>query len=164
MTDSNAQAVQELRRTLGENWSATLDTLLEQQASSVGQLDALSQRQHELVESERPERLLGVLAERQGVVAELTDLMEKMEPFNRLWPTIVMATEPGKRDDIVRRVESIAQMIERVNQRDAEDHTVMTQKRDSIAQRLAGVQGGKAAVAAYGNNRPAGPRFQDREA
>lgn len=164
MTERHVPKAEELRRKLGDRWPEALADLLDQQAAAAGELDALSQRQQELVAADDAERLLGVLGERRGVIERLSRLIDQMEPFNAVWDGIVEATPASERAGIVRRVEAIAALIDGVNARDAEDQRAMNRRRDEIAERLAGVRTGKTALAAYGPRGATGPRFQDREA
>ncbi len=135
---------------------AELRALVERQRGLYGQLDALSQRQRSLAEAGEAERLLAVVQERGPLVAALS------ANGARIGELVAQgaASDPG----LARDVDALRGMASRIAERDAEDRRLIESMRDAMADELAGLRRGRAAVGAYGGAAPAGAVFQDRKA
>ncbi|MFG0259625.1 MAG: hypothetical protein ACF8LK_04650 [Phycisphaerales bacterium JB041] len=143
-----------------------LRLLLDEQETLFVRLDALSKRQQSLVEGERTDDLLRVLAERQTVIDHIADLARQLQPYRDRWDAVLAEAKPDQRARLVCQVERMADLAAMVATRDDADRKLMERRRDALAGELAGTGRSKGAVAAYAGatkQRPAA-RFQDREA
>jgi len=140
--------------------------LLDEQEALFVRLDALSKRQHELVDGERTDELLRLLAERQSVIDGIGDLALELQPYRERWDSVLIEAKPEQRDRLSQQVERLSDLASRVAARDDADRKLMESRRDSLAGELAGTGRARGAVAAYGGapaQRPVA-KFQDREA
>ena len=69
-----------------------------------------------------------------------------------------------KRSSLQRRLDAIASIADGIAKRDLEDSALIEKNKESIADKLAGVNKSRAAAQAYAGPRKSGARFQDREA
>lgn len=142
-----------------------IEALLSQQESLYARLDALGDRQSELVAAEETDRLLELLAERQGIIDGIAQVDELLGPYKTRWPAVMEALPPEERERVRRRLDALSAVMGRIARRDEADRASLQQRRDSVAVELAQIGRGRGALAAYGGPRPgASPRFQDREA
>ena len=142
---------------------ATLSPMLDEAQSLLARLDALSKRQGEFIDDGAPERLLGLLEERQVVIDRLSEIIAAADPLRaRLEraPGASTAQKQSVRD----RLNAISEGVGWISLRDKKDGERLQQRRDDIAGQLAGLGASRTAHAAYGSARPAGPRFQDKQA
>ncbi len=142
-----------------------LRLLLDEQETLFVRLDALSKRQHTLVEEERTDELLRLLGERQVLIDCIEDVGNELQPFRSRWESVLAEARPELHDRLTQQVERLAELASRVAARDDADRKLMERQRDTLAGELAGTNKARGAVAAYGAmpQRPAA-RFQDREA
>lgn len=146
-------------------WHQHFDEIITQVAALYGQLDALSLQQQTLVEAADMDRLLGLLGQRQQLIAALEALVPQFDDLRRTWDKQRTSLPEHTRRDFDRRLSAIEHMAGAIAYRDQQAGTALDAARDAIASELAGLQTGNAAVAAYakGNTLDAGPRFQDRK-
>ncbi|MFM9996574.1 MAG: hypothetical protein ACKVU4_12335 [Phycisphaerales bacterium] len=144
-------------------WAARFARLLEELYGLLLRLDALSTRQGPLVDDADTEPLLAVLDDRRAVVAEIDRLNGLIAPCRARWEAASPALPGAVRADLQRRMDAAAAVSEAVVRRDERDTARMRQRRDDLAERLAGVGRARGAAAAYGP-RGGGASFQDREA
>ncbi len=141
-----------------------LVSLVDEQRGLYQQLEALSLRQHELVESEDTDALLGVLNERQRLIEYITDVASRMTPYRARWDDHVGKLAEGEREALRRGLDDLASMMARIADRDEHDRRTMEDRRQRVQSQISGVKRGGVAVRSYGQSAPRGPRFQDREA
>ena len=134
--------------------------LLQEMRALYGQLDALSQRQGELIEAEEHEPFLTLLEERQHLINGLLGLKRRIDPLRERWEA-----EGGVADSPVGEcLRGIARISTGIEERDAMDRRAIEGRRNVLAKELAGLGKGRAAVSSYsGQDRPGGPKFQDVE-
>ncbi len=123
--------------------------LLTRQREHYARLRELSDRQRSLISSDRPEALLGILKERQSLVAALTKLNEELAPFRRNWEAMYAALpEPARRtaSNLLAEVNSLLRVILRS---DLEDSEILSARKKAISDDLGGLAGGRTANAAY---------------
>lgn len=145
-------------------------TLLEEHRRLYQQLDGLSQRQSELIDSGDTDGLVAVLTERQGVIDLLDHGNRRLEPARRDWDRVSAEVSHDDREHVRLMLSEVTQIAGRVTARDEEDRRRMESQRDSIADEMVSLTRSRKAFAAYGApgasgaaQTGAGPRFQDRE-
>jgi hypothetical protein len=135
--------------------------VLDEMSPLYGQLDALSQRQAELIESEDHEPLLTLLQERQQLIDRLLGLKRRADALRRQWET----EEGGSpRTDVMDRLRAMERMAASIDERDAVDRRALEGRRQSVMSELSGLGRARSAVTSYGGEtKPSGPKFQDVE-
>lgn len=145
------------------DWRERFEVLVERQCALYGALDALSQRQTELVEAGDAEGVLAVLRSRQEILDELSVVAERQRPLRDRWASSLALIEMPVRERIAARVHAMERLAAEINERDERDRERLEEQRDSIANELASVGKTRRAVSAYGEAPSYGARFQDRE-
>lgn len=144
-------------------WRERFESLVERQHALYGALDALSQRQTELVDAGDAEGVLAILRQRQSIVEEIVSVSEEARPYrDRLASGEI---EPEARERLSQRVGSIERLASEISERDERDRKALAASRERVAAELAEVGRGRRAVNAYGTGSAGqtGARFQDRE-
>lgn len=144
-------------------WAPRLTRVLDRQVDLYTQLDALSQQQSELVRTDQSDALLDLLARRQTLVQQLTDLNQQLEPFTRQWTTLVERLSSDHRKAIGQRTERLDDLIAAITERDEADRKTLESRRAAVAGEINTLTNQRAAVSAYRGAGRSSPRFQDRE-
>jgi hypothetical protein len=136
-------------------------SLLDEMRAVYGQLDALSQRQSELIDAENHEPLLTILEERQLLIDRLLGIKRRADPLRERWEAEGGGCEGSPVQESLRGIARIAAAIE---ERDALDRRAIEERRHMVAKELSELGRGRVAVSSYGGQeRSAGPKFQDVE-
>jgi hypothetical protein len=143
--------------------ASRLESILTEHESLYERLDALSERQSTLIDEEKTDELLGVLAERQRVVDRLLAVGEDLKPFQPRWDELMAAVDTGRRETLRTKVQFIQHAAQRVSERDDHDRARLAAQRKSLAEEIAGVNKSRAGINAYGNKQAPTPRYQDRQ-
>ena len=162
--DKRIDQADTLVRTLGERWHESLEALVTQQLEQYGSLDAVSERQRACIESGDTDRLLGLLGERSTIIESIARSAERLTPYAESWSAIETALPEAAWRDLQRRLDAIASIADGIAKRDLEDSALIEKNKESIADKLAGVNKSRAAAQAYAGPRKSRARFQDREA
>ena len=149
---------------LGTQWRDGLESIVSSQLEQYGALDALSERQRACIESGDTDRLMGLLGERTEIIESIAASAERLLPYSEAWSEIEATLPEAALRDVQRRLDAISAMAESIASRDAEDAALIEQRKDSIADKLSGVNKSKKAAQAYAGPRKSGARYQDREA
>jgi len=143
--------------------AARLGTILDEHESLYERLDALSERQSGLIDEDRTDELLGVLAERQRVVDRLLVVAEDLKPFQPRWDALLNQLDSERRETLRAKVHSIQEAARRVNERDDRDRARLAAQRKNLSDEIAGVGRSRGAINAYGGVQSPTPRYQDRQ-
>lgn len=145
-------------------WGPDLRRLVATQAELCRQIESLGARQTALVQADDTDGLLRVLAERQGLIDELSVLNQAIGPYREQWESFSARLPEHERAALRRLVGEIEGVVERIAARDGSDRIELEKRRDSVAQALGGIRRGKGAVTAYASGPQAdrGPTYQDR--
>lgn len=138
-----------------------LCALVEEMRELYGQLDALSQRQCEIIDRENHEPLLTLLEERQQLIDRLIGLKRRVDPVRKRWEA-----EGGGSDGspVTESLRGIARIVAAIGERDAMAASALEEHRRLLQRELAELGRGRAAFGMYGGgDQAAGPRFQDVE-
>lgn len=131
-------------------------TRLERQLELFRRLEAIAERQSDLIDEGRTPELLAIIAERQTLVDEIVRVGKAIE-------TDLSLARPDAQ--VNQLLEQVGQIATRVQQRDQNDHRRLEIDRDRLSGEMAGVGRGRHAVAAYSNRtREPTTRFKDTEA
>ncbi|MDX2117364.1 MAG: hypothetical protein SFY96_04190 [Planctomycetota bacterium] len=140
--------------------------VIAQQQKLIEQVESLAGHQAQLVAADDAgERLLSLLAERQVLIEGLEALAGQARPVRRELEPHLGLVDPRRRDELVKREAILAQTIARVAKRDQEDAGRLAQRRDRLADEIAGLGRNRRAMSAYGGEPgQIPPSFQDRNA
>lgn len=142
-----------------------VERLLDGQAKLYRDLEALSTRQGELIDSERTDELLTLLGEREQVLTRIQTLNDAISPVRARWQEFLTGLDAIQRSKVGTLVDQITALIEGIAERDRQDRQRMESARDRVADELAGLDRTRRAAGAYGAKLTSpGPLFQDREA
>lgn len=153
-------------------WAPRLRRILDEQRALYDRLDALSIRQSELVLGGATDELLAVLGERQIVVDQIWSSSDEFAPFQRRWAELMSALPAEQRLQFSAVALELAEIIERIAERDDADRRELERQRATVAAEISSLNRGRTAVAAYGGGAAGAPgtstasseaRFQDRE-
>lgn len=145
-------------------WAPRLSRVLDEQCRLYEQLDELSQHQSVCVDSGETELLLDVLAQRQGVVEQVTEVNGLLEPFVSKWDALAESLDDSQREALRGKLARLDELVERITKRDEEDRQKLEAQKGRVAQELGTAVRQKSAAAAYGKSAgQSGARFQDRQ-
>lgn len=139
-----------------------LESLVREELAILGQVDALSQRQGSLVMLDDAGPLLALLEERQGLIERAAVLAGEVGTLRER--CLSESSLPASRWKAVQReCNAVADLAERISQRDREDAGHLSRLRDVAATEMSQLGKGKDATAAY-VPRGSGtePKYQDR--
>ncbi len=138
---------EELRQQLD---AELLVTLLEHQRTLHRQLRILSDRQRSLVAEDDAETLLRLLSERQRLVDGLVNLNARLAPYRAQWANFYGSLDEDCRRRVALLLEEVNGSLAAILQSDGKDTATLTAKQQSMAGKLAAVDAGSRASAAYG--------------
>lgn len=147
-----------------ESPAVGLIALVHEQLGLYERLEALSVRQHTLVESEDTDALLGVLTERQRLIEYISEVSSRMTPFRARWDDHVNQLADAEREELRKGLDTLSAMMSSIAARDEDDRRRMEDRRERVKSQISGVKRGGAAVKSYGQASSRGPRYQDRQA
>ncbi len=135
--------------------------LLERQQALVEQLAGLADRQRALIDTADTDRLLAVLAQRQGIMDQFTagqDSLARLTEAARREG----ATEPAMQQRIGALIEDITSRLARIMRHDEQDRDLLGASRDRVGEALTGLSVAKVARRTYLRARTVNNRFSDR--
>jgi hypothetical protein len=138
-------------------------TLLEQQRDLYRRLRELSDKQRSVIAGDRPEMLLGILRDRQDLVAALARLNDRLAPYRRNWDSMYAALPEAQRAGASELLQEINGLLRVILRTDQEDGALLAARKQSVAVQAAGLTSGRAANTAYGRQagRTGTPRSAD---
>lgn len=146
-----------------ERWAPRLDRVLAEQESLYAALDALSESQAPLIESDDGPGLLRILAQRQETLERIAASNEEFAIFRANWSELMNRLDDDRRAKFDARIDALAERIEHIARRDEEDQRALGARQVRTTERLADLARSRSALGAYGPSASRGPRFQDRE-
>jgi len=136
------------------DWADEFARLLDRQKAICLRLTECSQKQGEMLHSERAEDLLVLLADRQGLIDELTELGASMEPYRMAWPDLWSRLDGQRRQQFDRMIEEVQTLVDRIIASDRKDQFVLQKERSRIEREMKTVATGKATTGAYKKTNP----------
>ncbi len=131
--------------------------LLGRQQGHYRQLRLLADRQRSLVTQDDPEPLLALLADRQRLVDGLVELNTQLAPFRQNWSDVYGRLDEPARKQVAALLEEVNTSLAAILQSDRKDTATLTAKRESMSNRMADVNAGSRASAAYSSAAQSGP-------
>lgn len=148
----------------GNGWLERLEHVLDVMTGAYGQLDALSRRQRDLIDRGEFDRLLALLTERQSLVVALEEAAPVLDHSRKIWQERADCLSETKNAELSRRMQAIEKLALDIAERDRHSSQELDRLRDQVADELAGLERGNAAITAYGGkSKLVNPRFQDRK-
>jgi len=127
-----------------------LVTLLREQCELYRRLRRLAARQRELIAGGSVVPLLDLLARRQGLVDQLTDLNRRLTQQQDYWQKHAGKLEPSLRAEANRLVQEGTAILQSIIAGDAEDSKTLMVRKTRTAEQLSSVHVGHHACQAYG--------------
>jgi len=124
-------------------------SLLRTQAGLFGRLVQLADKQRGLVSQTDTGPLMSLLAERQRLTTDLTDLSRKLAPARRDWPTTRGALTPSEREEADGLVTQVRERMQALIEGDERDAQVLFARKGAVARALRETQSVGQAVSAY---------------
>lgn len=146
-----------------DRWPESLITLLEKQQGIVTTLSELAKYQGDLIESQRTEPLLGLLAQRQHLLDEFTGFQGDLGSLTENLEQRLNGVPEHQQQRIQSLIDEIGSNLSRIMQLDREDEKSLAATRDRIKRELATTGVAQHARNAYTKSNMADPRFADRE-
>jgi uncharacterized protein (DUF885 family) len=144
-------------------WGPRLVRVLERQVGLYQQLDELGDEQSRMVRDGDADRLIGLLARRQELVDQVTELNRDLEPFTAQWDVLSERLPSQHRQTVQGYIAQLDTLVETITKRDQADHTALEERRGALASTMGSVGRSKQAIAAYATARSQSPRYQDTE-
>ena len=137
--------------------------MLARQRDLYKKLRELSEKQRTMISGDRPDLLLNILRERQGLVTSLAQLNDEMGPYRRNWDAAYNALPEQYRDQASDLLQEINGLLRVILQTDREDSALLSARKQAVATSIADVSGGQLANAAYAKQAtgPATPNAAD---
>lgn len=123
--------------------------LLRHQSTLYRRLRLLADRQKALVAQDDARPLLALLAERQKLVDGLVGLNEQLACYRRDWTGVYGRLDEPTRKDVAALLEEVNTALGSILQSDRRDSATLAMKRRDVTDRLAVVEAGTRASAAY---------------
>jgi len=133
-----------------------LVVLLTRQRDLCVQLAKLAESQRSLITGDEPERLLEVLAKRQGLLDEVTAVSQQIRPYQQNWPEVRSKIPEETSREVDQLIKEVHDHLSNILAEDREDAQLLSARKSSTSQALGKIkthqQAGAAytAVAAYG--------------
>lgn len=151
------------------HWVPRLERILHKQVELYRQLAALSSRQQDLIAQDHTDGLMSLLAERQRVIDQISDVNREVEPFAMQWTSLVGGLANEQRQTLGGLLEELDSLVAAITTRDEQDRKVLESRRAQASEALDDVSRRRVALGAYGGQRGAvrtahvSPRYQDRK-
>lgn len=132
---------------------------LTKQVECYRRLAKLAQTQHEHVQQGEVESLLEVLAARQGVLDQITELERDIAPAKKRWGEYAASLDAGSRGMAERLLGETRQLLEQITAADRDDALVLQQQKLDVGRQIGQastartVGRGYAAAVGYGQQR-----------
>lgn len=144
-------------------WPESLIMLLEKQHGLVTTLSELAKYQGDLIESQRTEPLLGLLAQRQSLLDEFTGCQGDLGSLTENLEQRLNGVPEHQKQRIQSLIDEIGGHLSRIMQQDREDEKSLAATRDRVKRELATTGVAQHARNAYTKSKLVDTRFADRE-
>jgi len=124
-------------------------SLLREQESLFGRLEALASRQRPLVAAEGMEPLLSLLADRKRLLDEMIQVATRLEPILQGWPRFRERLTPAEQVEADRLLALSHDRRRRLRESDERDARILAVRRKGVAEKLQASYSGGEAIAAY---------------
>ena len=126
-----------------------LTELLTQQRDVYQQLRELATAQSAAIHDDQPETLLHILAQRQQLITQLTDLNAQLEPFRSRWDALREQLSAGERLRVSELVDEVQMLLGKILEQDEVDSDTLKTRSQEVRGQAAGVAVGRQVNAAY---------------
>lgn len=140
-----------------------LTELLTQQRDLYRQLREMAKGQASAIETDQPEALLRVLAQRQRLITELNEINAHLEPFRSRWDELRQSLDAAERIRATDLVREVQDLLGEILRQDEADSQTLEHKSADARKQAASATVGQRVNAAYAVHRYApAPRLIDR--
>jgi hypothetical protein len=124
--------------------------LLHRQAALYRELQTLAERQRDVIRAADTRPLLRLLADRQKLTDELTEVSGRITPYRARWAELRDALTTQQREAADRLLREAAERLGRVMETDEADARLLAVRKSQAATDATAVQAGQRMLAAYG--------------
>lgn len=136
--------------------------LLQRQAGLYRELQSLAERQRDAICGADTRPLLRLLADRQKLTDELTEVSGRIAPYRERWNELRDALTTQQREAADRLLREAAERLGRVIQTDEADARLLAVRKSQTATAATAVQSGQRMLAAYGSQAGQEAKHLDR--
>jgi len=122
---------------------------LRAQRSLYAKLESMASGQRDLITGDQPTMLLGLLADRQRITNDLTDLAQRLEPVWRDWKRQRLRLSDIQRREAELILEDIRTKMRKVMDRDEEDARLLLARKQAIGNTMKSAHSSAEAISAY---------------
>ena len=134
-----------------------LIALLKQQRDLYHRLLNESRRQAELIRGDEPERLLGVLSQRQQLLDQLQAIADAIKPYQAEWEQVRATLSLEDRHQVGSLVAQINDLLRSIMTQDEQDSQLLVARKSTTAKDVGEMRSTRQAGAAYESaGRPGG--------
>lgn len=144
-------------------WQPRLMRILGRQRDLYIELQRLGARQSAAVADDDSDTLLDVLAQKQGIIDELTSLNHEVTPFVHRWNEISTVLTEKQREELRLRFDEVGRLVDDIQARDLADRKSLEARRESVGAELHALTRARGAATAYRAIPNNTPRYQDRQ-
>lgn len=131
-------------------------SLLRRQVGLYERLEQFADRQRSFVSREDTQSLLSLLADRQRISTELTEISGRLEPVRRDWSTFKHRMDANARAEAEALWSESKARLKRVLDRDEEDARVLAARKELVGRSLQSARSSADALGAYRGKSAAG--------
>jgi hypothetical protein len=147
---------------LVSDWSQQLIALLERQKAMIDRLASLAHTQAGLIAERHTDRLLELLAQRQGIIDEFTACQGEMSHLTQELDGRIADAAPPMRERIRGLLASISNALREVMNHDHEDQVRLRGGRDAVLHEMSSMDASRHARNAYASASNQTNRFADQ--
>ncbi|MFQ5461712.1 MAG: hypothetical protein ACE5E5_03700 [Phycisphaerae bacterium] len=122
---------------------------LRAQRALYAKLESMASGQRDLITGDQPTMLLGLLADRQRITNDLTDLAHRLEPVWRDWKRQRLRLSELQRREAESILEDIRTKMRKVMDRDEEDARLLLARKQAIGHSMKSTHSSAEAISAY---------------
>jgi hypothetical protein len=124
--------------------------LLREQRDLYRQLSMLADQQRGSITGNNPERLLGVLAERQRLVDRLSATGRELKPYQARWRELRESLSDRQAHEVDALVSEVNALLSEILRKDEADTALLSARKSETGRAIGTIQAGRQAGAAYG--------------
>lgn len=144
-------------------WTEQLIEVLDRQQTLADRLSALARQQQTLIDEQRTDDLLSLLAERQSLVDAFIAAQEQFSTLTTDLDQRLDGLAPNEREDVRSRIGAISERLSTIMHTDQQDQQRLQSARSDVLDGLGRLGSTRKAHNAYRTGASNAPRFADQQ-
>lgn len=141
-----------------------LVAMLERQAHLYGALLDLAEHQRALIDAGHAEDLLTLLAKRQTLINEITNISGELEPYRSHWDAFWALVPANQKPHISQLIKTAQDTNAQIAERDDVDRRALAKAKEAVGSQIKQAASSGAAMRAYGGRKINNPnRFTNQQ-